>query len=219
MATKLEEIIELVDFVELVQKKTNLKKIKSDQYRGISPFTNEKTPSFFVNSVAKTWYCFSSNTGGGVIDFICRADGVSREEAVARLAEYVGVEIEDVPDEAREIRRALSVALRYYLTHQDTATKYIVSRGIDKGVVKEYELGYAPEDSDEILYELEREGVSKEHAFAAGILYKGENGRLRHRYFNRVIITTQLLTAVFSHNARNYSPTHHFYHFLPEAMN
>ncbi len=61
------ELIEQCDFHDLVSGATKLTRTRDNEYKGLSPFTQEKTPSFFINNDAKTWYCFSSGKGGGVL--------------------------------------------------------------------------------------------------------------------------------------------------------
>jgi DNA primase len=82
---------------EVVGKRVKLKK-SGREWKGLSPFTEEKTPSFFVNDQKETWFDFSSGKNGNVFDFVMETEGVSFSEAVERLAALAGMPIPTVSD-------------------------------------------------------------------------------------------------------------------------
>ena len=90
-----QELIDQCDFYELVSSATKLTKTKPNEYKGLSPFTNEKTPSFFVNEESKTWYCFSTSQGGGVLDYIMAYESMDKSEAIRFLEDFCGVYLEE----------------------------------------------------------------------------------------------------------------------------
>lgn len=182
--SKVQEIISRVDFAELVSRRTSLKKVKADEYRGLSPFTNEKTPSFFVNNSSKTWWCFSLGSGGGVLDYVQRVEGLDKQEAVNFLAEFVGLETE----EQDEALKALSLSLSFFKRNQAQAEQYMVSRNFSPDVVARYDLGYIGSRDDLIGY-LRGKGISDSGILASGIGYRNENTReVESRFKNRLMI-------------------------------
>ena len=76
------------------------------EFKGLSPFNKEKTPSFFVNDQKQAWFDFSSGKNGSIFDFVMESEGVSFPEAVERLAQMAGVPLPKVSreDEARAAR-------------------------------------------------------------------------------------------------------------------
>src|SRR5207244_7821688 len=91
---------------EVVGRRVKLKKA-GREWRGLSPFNKEKTPSFFVNDQKQAWFDFSSHKNGNIFDFVMLTEGLSFPEAVERLATQAGVPLPKVSheDEARDLRR------------------------------------------------------------------------------------------------------------------
>lgn len=178
-------LIDTVDFVELVGRKTHLTRVEGERYRGLSPFRSEKTPSFFVRGDAKTWYCFSTGQGGGVLDFIEATEGVQKQEAVKILAEYLGEEIDDGPSDYA--RLALKYSLEFFRSHSDKINEYVSKRGFSLDVIEDYQLGFAPKRGH--LAYLQDNGISPEHAAMAGLAYIDKKSRKPvSRYSGRLMI-------------------------------
>lgn len=187
--SKVQEILSRVDFVDLVSKKTTLTRTRQDRYRGLSPFKNEKTPSFFVNANNKTWYCFATGQGGGVLDYVEKVEGFgTRAEAIRFLAELTGVELEDVSSEESLIKKTLSMAQEYFRKDVTPAVEYMQGRGFDADVVDKYELGYIGNGYALLKY-LESRKVTKDILVKSGLFIDNEaKGTLQPRFFNRVMI-------------------------------
>ena len=102
----LDEIRTRLPVSEVVGRRVKLKKA-GREWRGLSPFNQEKTPSFFVNDQKQAWFDFSSGKNGSIFDFIMLTDGVTFPEAVERLAVMAGLPMPKVSreDEVREHRR------------------------------------------------------------------------------------------------------------------
>ena len=88
----LAEIKDKILISDVVGKKIILQK-KGKEYLGLSPFQNEKTPSFTVNDEKQFYHCFSSNKHGDIFTFLVEVEGLSFPEAVEQLAELAGVEL------------------------------------------------------------------------------------------------------------------------------
>lgn len=180
------DILSKIDFLELVSRKVLLIKVKDSSYKGLSPFTNEKTPSFFVNTKAKTWYDFSSGTGGGIMDYVIATEHVDKAGAIAFLADIAGVELE-VNDKLSHIRALIKASYTLFLEHASEAVPYMLSRGFSEDVVKRHGIGFAPSGSKTLIEYLEKKNFSREQIMEAGIGYIDTDNRLLSRFQNRVI--------------------------------
>ncbi|MCL2281016.1 DNA primase [Candidatus Saccharibacteria bacterium] len=128
-------------------------------WRGLSPFTNEKTPSFFVTPERDIWHDFSSNKGGDVFSFVMEVEGLDFRGALELLARKAGVDLSQYDERApRDINkrkeRILSmnnIALNYFqreMVKSQEASKYISDkRHLTRETVMEWGIGYAPEKS------------------------------------------------------------------------
>src|ERR1700753_4174667 len=103
----LDDIRPRVPVSDVVRRKVKLMKA-GREWRGLSPFTSEKTPSFFVNDQKMAWFDFSSGRNGNIFDFLIATEGLSFPEAVERLAAEAGMPLPKVTaeSEAQEKRRA-----------------------------------------------------------------------------------------------------------------
>src|SRR2546423_10445758 len=102
----LDELRARLPVSEVVGRRVKLRKA-GREWKGLSPFNKEKTPSFFVNDQKGAWFDFSSGKNGSIFDFVMATEGVSFPEAVERLAAMAGVPLPKVSHEAveREERR------------------------------------------------------------------------------------------------------------------
>ena len=102
----LDELKARLPVSEVVGKRVKLVRA-GREFKGLSPFNKEKTPSFFVNDQKQAWFDFSSGKNGSIFDFVMQSEGVSFPEAVERLAQMAGVPLPKVSaqDEARDARR------------------------------------------------------------------------------------------------------------------
>ena len=100
----IQEIKARIDIVEVISDFVNLKKSGSN-YKALSPFTNEKTPSFFVSPAKEIYKCFSSGKGGDAINFIMEMEGISYIEALKYLARKYGIELETKEDSEEDIKK------------------------------------------------------------------------------------------------------------------
>src|SRR6202030_4290029 len=102
----LDELKARLPVSDVVGRRVKLKKA-GREWKGLSPFQQEKTPSFFVNDQKQAWFDFSSGKNGSIFDFVMESEGVSFPEAVERLAQMAGVPLPKVSreDEVRDARR------------------------------------------------------------------------------------------------------------------
>lgn len=197
----IEEIKNRIDIVEVVGDFVTLKRSGSS-YKAMSPFTNEKTPSFYVVPSKGIFKDFSSGKGGDAITFVMEVDGLSYVEALKYLAGKYGIEIqeEEQSDEAlaAQNRReslyiVLSYASKYFqeVLHQSEEGKsigltYFKERGFTEETVQKFELGYSKEIWDGLLNDAIKKGYKKELLAEAGLIID-KDGKSYDRFRSRVM--------------------------------
>src|SRR5215468_348661 len=153
----LEDLRARLPVSEVVGKRVKLKRA-GREWKGLSPFQQEKTPSFFVNDQKQAWFDFSSGMNGNIFDFVMKTEGVSFPEAVERLAAMAGVALPAAtPDAARvEQRRktlydVMELAAKFFAETLAARTGakargYLGDRAITPQTQLQFRLGYAPAD-------------------------------------------------------------------------
>src|SRR5438132_5151335 len=161
--------------------------------KGLCPFHNERTPSFYVFAETQTWRCFGCNEGGDVFSFVQKQQGLEFREALQYLAEKAGVSVDDFsgqdPEQAREInalkerlRKLNEDALLWF--HQmllrskeaAEARAYVQSRGISADTVVTFSLGYAPEQWDGLSRFLLGRGYTERELVNGGLARDPDGG-------------------------------------------
>jgi DNA primase len=166
---------------EVVGKRVKLKKA-GREWKGLSPFQQEKTPSFFVNDQKQAWFDFSSGMNGNIFDFVMKTEGVSFPEAVERLASMAGVSLPaTTPDAARfEQRRktlhdVMELAAKFFAETLAARTGakargYLGDRAISPATQLQFRLGYAPPERFGLKEHLGAQGIPTEDMVEAGLL-------------------------------------------------
>ncbi|MCP4621468.1 MAG: DNA primase [Bradyrhizobium sp.] len=182
----LEEIRARLPVSEVVGKRVRLKKA-GKEWKGLSPFQQEKTPSFTVNDQKGFYHDFSSGKHGNIFDFVMETEGVSFPEAVERLASMAGMALPAAnPDAARHEQRrktlhdVMELAAKFF---QDTlasrngakARGYLADRALSPATQLQFRLGYAPADRFALKEHLGGQGISTEDMVEAGLLIGGED--------------------------------------------
>ena len=194
---QIDEILRRADFVLIVGRYTQLKR-QGGRFVGLCPFHNEKTPSFGVTPSRGVFKCFGCGEGGGLFQFLMKAEGTSFPETVVKLGEEVGVkvELESQDDPAIKRRKALLELLErtshYY--HEllmrssvaEPALRYLDERGIDKKTMERFRLGWAPPSGQALAKKLEQGGYALQDGVAAGVL-REKGGRYTDLMRGRII--------------------------------
>jgi DNA primase len=182
----LDELRARLPVSEVVGRRVKLKK-SGREWKGLSPFNQEKTPSFFVNDQKMAWFDFSSGKNGSIFDFVMMTEGLSFPEAVERLATQAGMTLPKVSheDEARDLRRkslveVVELAAKFFEAALASrvgakARGYLADRGLDPAMQVKFRLGYAPAERFALKEYLGKEGVSAEDMVEAGMLVAGED--------------------------------------------
>ena len=182
----LDELKARLPVSEVVGKRVKLVR-SGREFKGLSPFNKEKTPSFFVNDQKQAWFDFSSGKNGSIFDFVMQSEGVSFPEAVERLAQMAGMPLPKVSreDEARDARRktlhdVVELAAKFF---QDTlasrtgakARGYLADRGLDPATQLKFRLGFAPAERFALKEHLGSHGIPVEDMVEGGLLISGDD--------------------------------------------
>ncbi len=211
----LDELRARLPVSEVVGRRVRLRK-SGREWKGLSPFNREKTPSFFVNDQKMAWFDFSSGKNGTIFDFVMLTEGVSFPEAVERLAAQAGMPLPKVSpeDEARDERRRtlndiVELAAKFFETTLASrsgarARGYLADRGLDPATQIRFRLGYAPSERFALKEHLGKAGISTEDMVEAGLLVAGEDIPVPYdRFRDRVMFPiTDLRGAVVAFGGR-----------------
>ncbi len=184
-------IKEAADIVEVASRYTTLKKT-GRYYRGLCPFHQEKTPSFYVDPEKKLYHCFGCGAGGDVIKLVMEMEGVSFMEALKTLARQFGIPFQwggERQSKEDVLYKILEDALSLYEREFWKKTRgysYAAGRGISEEIAKELRLGYAPQGWDFILKSLGPK-YSPELLERAGLVIKKQGGGYYDRFRDRLI--------------------------------
>jgi len=181
-------IRESTDIVEIVSEYVSLQKRGGANFFGLCPFHEEKTPSFSVHSVRQTFHCFGCGEGGNVYTFLMKIEGIEFPDAVRRLGQRAGIQVDEERDgrrsENEELYRACDFAARYYrwrLTDGkepdvEYARQYLENRGIGPELAEKFMIGVASEEWDGLLKFAPKGKLRPEALDKAGLARKGERG-------------------------------------------
>jgi DNA primase len=196
----LDELRARVNLPELVGRRVSLKRRGGQEWLGLCPFHNEKTPSFTVNEGKGFYHCFGCGAHGGALDFVMNTEGLSFPEAVERLAREAGLEL-PAPDpeaHAQASRRKglielLEAATRWFQAQLAAGTgaearRYLERRGLSDAAIAQFRLGYAVDAPGGLLGAMQARGFAEEQLFEVGLLRRPEDGREAYDFFRHRII-------------------------------
>lgn len=175
-----EEVRSRLNIEDVIGEYVQLKRAGRN-FRGLSPFTGEKTPSFYVSPEKNIWHDFSSNKGGDLFSFVMEVEGVDFRGALELLATRAGVDLsvydsggsKELAKLKRRLLEAHQLAARYYqqsLLKNQRALEYVFKkRGLSKEVVGSFQIGYAPDSGDALTNFLTKKGFSKDELAKGGL--------------------------------------------------
>lgn len=182
----LDELRARLPLSAVVARRVKLKK-QGREWRGLSPFNAEKTPSFYVNDQKGFYHCFSSGKHGDQFSFIMETEGLSFPEAVERLAGEAGLKMpavsaqaSDASDKRRGLYDVLELAAQFFAENlqgrQGAAARgYVADRGLSEETIAEFRIGYASSSREALRQHLTAKAVSLEDMIAGGLLIHGED--------------------------------------------
>jgi len=186
--SKVEEVIS--DFIALKKSGAN--------YKGLSPFTNEKTPSFVVSPSKQIWKDFSSGKGGNVIAFLMEHEQFNYPESIRYLANKYNIEIIETIQSKETLaekneRESLFVinnfALTYFqniLSKKDDIKQYLLDRGLSKLTIKNFNLGYSIDSQNQFYKKSVENGYSDQYLEETGLIINSDNKKI-DRFRGRII--------------------------------
>lgn len=184
------EIEARIDIVELISETVKLSR-KGNRYWGLCPFHQEKTPSFSASREKQMFYCFGCHAGGNIFSYLMKRDGLEFREALEVLAAKAGVEIVHARDKKNSDKRKQVVlvnnmAANYFhaILMSDKGNKareYLQSRGVTLESIKDFQLGYAPDNWNAVEDYLLKKGFSIDSVKLSGLIKRSEN---QDRYYD-----------------------------------
>ncbi|MGA2051740.1 MAG: DNA primase [Opitutales bacterium] len=208
-ASSIDDVRNRVGIYDVVSPYVNLKKAGA-KWKGLSPFNQEKTPSFYVDPAKNLYYCFSSGQGGDVFKFVQTKENLNFIEAVEALAQRFGITLEYEDGPAGSSREAMSLRKELHDLHEAATAHFhaCFQRPDDGGafirrywtetrrftpeLAAEFKIGWAPPDGGGLLDALLRKKFSAEALLACGLFFyrEGERdpARGRPRFRGRLMI-------------------------------
>ena len=193
----IDELVARSDIVDVVSDYVTLTP-KGGSYWGLCPFHGEKTASFHVLPDRQLYHCFGCGKGGGVISFVMELENLPYVDALRLLAKRAGMEFpEGDLDESSRRRRGRLLALnkeaaRYFHSQLHApqgqpGLDYLRGRGLSKGIMTRFGLGYAPEGWDGLIKAMAQKGFDKRDLLDAGLAVSNQKGGIYDRFRNRVM--------------------------------
>lgn len=198
----IERIKDAADIVDVVSEFVSLKKVGVN-YRGLCPFHNDHTPSFYVSPSRRTCHCFVCGEGGDSVGFIMRHEQLTYPEALRWLANRYHIEIKEreLTDEQRKEqseREAMFIvnewAASYFhgILENDVdgraiGKQYFRQRGIRDDIMERFRLGFCLSDRQAMAKAAIAKGYKEEYLIKTGLCYRRDNGELSDRFAGRAI--------------------------------
>jgi DNA primase len=206
----IDEVKNRIDIVDVVSDFVSLKR-SGQNYKALSPFSNEKTASFYVVPAKGIFKDFSSGKGGDGISFVMEHEGMSYLEAIRYLAKKYGVDVKEEQRSADEQvhqseRDGLYIVMNYAKDHfkellfendegKSIGLSYFRERGFNDRTIQKFELGYAVNEWDHLNRTAIEKGYSSEILEKAGlVIKKDDTGRVYDRFRGRVIFPVHNLS-------------------------
>lgn len=191
------KVRDATDLVALVQETVELKPRGSNDLWGCCPFHGEKTASFHVIPATQVWHCFGCGEGGDAFTYVMKRENLSFPESIRYLAERAGIELEDDSSFKRtgtKRNRLIDVCeetSNFYhmllMRGKDARGRdYCKGRALDADTCRKYRLGFAP-GRNMLVQHLASKGFTPQEMIDANVAFRGRNGGLVDRFFDRVI--------------------------------
>lgn len=182
-------IFDNIDIVSLVSEYVKLEK-RGQNYLGLCPFHNEKTPSFTVSPEKKIAHCFGCGKGGNIFQFVSLIENITYNQAIVKLGTRLGLDIEsnNNKEESYDLNNELDIMyyghrlladyFNYILLNTkeaEDALNYLLDRGLSVDVIKHFNIGYAPRENNIALNFFNSNKINLDLMVEAGLLGKNDN--------------------------------------------
>lgn len=197
-----DRVKEATDIVEVASRYLRLKK-SGKRFVALCPFHREKAPSFSINPVGQFYHCFGCGKSGDVYSLVMEMEGMTFPEALAFLAERVGIDVRSTGDFDAERARQLAkgradlmginaAAERYYhrMLFEEAgkqALDYMKGRGFSDETLSAFGIGYAPNEWDALIRYFDAKGVKRGWLVSGGLAREGADGSVRDYFRNRLM--------------------------------
>ncbi|RUO19813.1 DNA primase [Aliidiomarina haloalkalitolerans] len=198
----IQDLVARADVVSVVDSRVRLKKAGRN-YQACCPFHNEKTPSFSVAPDKQFYHCFGCGAHGNALDFIMEFDGLEFPDAVEELASMLGLEvpreqrpgtkpgrdraeIEDDFELMEKCARFFSNQLREH-PNRERVVEYLKGRGLSGEIVRDFGIGYAPEQWDAVLREFGRTPDLQKQLLALKMITENDRGKRFDFFRDRIM--------------------------------
>ncbi len=201
------QIFEAADIVDVISEFVTLKK-SGTNYKGLSPFTDEKTASFMVSPAKGIFKDFSSGKGGNAVGFLMEHEKLSYPEALRYLARKYNIEIEEKELTAEDIQQkneresllaVTQFAQKYFTKQLETAEgkaigmSYLRQRGYREDILEKFQIGYSPEERKAFTTEAKKQGFKQDYLVKTGLTIEKED-YIFDRFAGRVIFPIHSLS-------------------------
>lgn len=199
---EIQKLIDNLDIVQVIGEYVNLKKAGSD-YKGLSPFKDEKTPSFTVSPVKNIFKDFSTQIGGNVISFYMKINDIGFLQAVEELSRKYNIPLKKSREYRtidQEIERKKAVNREYYeimneaqiffrenIEKYSEALEYMKERDFSLEEIRRFGIGFAPSFRDDLFQNLVKKEFPEEKIMLLGLAKRNENGEIYDSFRNRII--------------------------------
>lgn len=195
---EIQDFINKLDIVQVIGEYVNLKKSGAN-YKGLSPFKPERTPSFTVSPGKNIFKDFSSGIGGDVVTFYMKINNLTFMEAVEELSEkynvsssikFSGSNSNKQSNTLQKFHIILQDALEFYsenIFKNKKALDYLNKRGLDENDIKKFKLGYALENWDGLIERLKNKNYSQDDLLEIGMIKRSNNGNFYDTFRDRII--------------------------------
>ncbi len=205
----IDRIMDAAQIYDVVSEFVTLKK-RGVNYVGLCPFHEDKTPSFYVSPAKGLCKCFACGAGGNAVHFIMRHEQLTYPEALKFLAKKYHIEIKEkeLTNEekiAQSERESLFIVnqfardyfqniLKNHVDGRSIGMAYFRNRGFRDDIIEKFQLGYSTEAHDALAKEAKQKGYKEDYLVKTGLCYKNDDGKLRDRFWGRVIFPVHTLS-------------------------
>lgn len=187
----IQEIKERLPIEEVVSRYVKLEK-SGINMKGLCPFHNEKSPSFFVAPHRGSFMCFGCGKKGDIFTFVQEIEGLEFFDALKQLAEQAGVKIETTQKDNKKKKDAYSILEKATLVYEQHLSKnieaqeYLKNRGLTEQTIRQFRIGYIPDEWN-ILYTELKNSFDEKDILESGLVIRSENGRVYDRFRGRIM--------------------------------
>lgn len=189
---QIQEIKERLPIEEVVSRYVKLER-SGINMKGLCPFHSEKSPSFFVAPHRGSFMCFGCGKKGDIFTFVQEIEGLEFFDALKQLAEKAGVTLELKSDgdqkqkkDAYAVVEKACLVFEQFLTKDITAQEYLAARGLTEKTIRQFRIGYVPDEWNLLYTELKKTFDEKD-ILESGLVIKNESGRVYDRFRGRIM--------------------------------